>query len=52
LSPKLLAKLGTKALLSEREGYRVIAVDWRHLELCSYFGIKVVYTKVELPFNL
>jgi len=51
LSPKLLAKPGTKALLSERQGYRVIPIDVQFLDLLTFFGIKVAYHKIELPFS-
>ena len=45
-SPKLAKKPCIKGVLSNRENYEVICVDWRYLSLLTHFGIKTVIHKI------
>jgi hypothetical protein len=47
----LFAKNSTKALLTERQGYQVLPVDLKHLELLNFYNIKVCIHKIDLPFT-
>lgn len=51
LSPKLFAKPSCHAMFEERANYQVVPVDVRHLDLLTFFNLKVCYHKIELPFD-